>query len=54
MAHRAFRPVHAPFFGAAGSAFATKDKPMIAVLIAIPRSIHVPLPVPPQFANENM
>jgi hypothetical protein len=42
MAHRAFRPVHAPLFGAAGSALATEDKPMIAMLMTMLRSTAVP------------
>jgi hypothetical protein len=53
MAHRAFRPVHAPFLGAAGSAFAREDNPTTAMLMAILRNI-VPLPVPLQFTNEKM
>jgi len=54
MAHRAFRPVHAPVFGAAGSALAIEDKPMIAMLITILRNIVVPPLISAKFPSGTM
>jgi hypothetical protein len=54
MAHRAFRPVHAPVFGSVGSALAIEDKPMIAMLITILRNIVVPPLVSAKFPSGTM
>jgi hypothetical protein len=51
MAHRACRFEHLPFFGAAGSALATEDNPMIAMPTTILRNIAVP---PSMSANSSV